>query len=114
MKRYSEMDHHEIQAEMQRLRSESMKKYQAGYLSEASIMESKFFMARSYLLDVNDFPAEKEYIVKGYDESFYVQYLRGVMAWGHFHSSDEEKAFPIGRLEELKTNSCGCGGCGCE
>jgi hypothetical protein len=113
MKRYSEMSHDEIQAEMQRLRSESMKKYQAGYLSEAGIMESKYFMARSYLLKPENFPADKEYIVSGYDEPFYVQYLRGVMAWGYFRSSDEQRAFPIGRLEEIKNTSCGCGGNGC-
>lgn len=115
MKRYSEMNHDEIQAEMQRLRAESMRKYQAGYLSEASIMESKYFMARSYLLDPKDFPDERDYIVSGYDNPFYVRYLRGMMAWGNFQDDEELQAFPIGRLEEYKKNtSCGCGGCGCK
>ncbi|WP_286884707.1 DUF1811 family protein [Aneurinibacillus sp. UBA3580] len=111
MRRYSEMSREELQAEMQRLRGESMRKYQAGYVSEASVLESKFFMARSYLLDPDDFMSGQEYGVIGYDEPFFVRYLNGIMAWGHFRSSEEEKAFPIGRLEEI-TPSCGSGG-GC-
>lgn len=114
MKRYSEMTHEELQAEMQRLRSESMKKYQAGYVSEAGVMEAKFFMARSYLLNPEDYPPDQEYMVSGYDEPFYVQYLRGVMAWGYFRNSNEQRAFPIGRLEKIKNKSCGCGENGCQ
>ncbi|AMA71915.1 MULTISPECIES: YfhH family protein [Aneurinibacillus] len=112
MKRYSEMTREELQAEMQRLRAESMRKYQAGYISEASVLESKFFMARSYLLNPDHFMSGQEYGVIGYDEPFFVRYLNGVMAWGHFRSSTEERAFPIGRLEEL-TPFCGSGSCGC-
>ncbi|WCK53968.1 DUF1811 family protein [Aneurinibacillus sp. Ricciae_BoGa-3] len=100
-KRYSEMTHDEIQSEMQKLRAEGMRKYQAGYISEASILETKFFMARSYLLNPDDYFSGQEYSVIGYDEPFYVRYLNGVMAWGHFRTSEEEKAFPIGRLEEI-------------
>lgn len=112
MIRYSEMTQQQLQAEMQKLRQESMRKYQAGYISEASILESKFFMARSYLLDPDDYMSGQEYTVIGYEEPFFVRYLNGVMAWGCFRSSDEEKAFPIGRLEEIAP-SCGSGGCGC-
>ncbi|WP_047150443.1 YfhH family protein [Aneurinibacillus tyrosinisolvens] len=111
MIRYSEMSREELQAEMQKLRAEGMRKYQAGYISEASILETKFFMARSYMLNPDDYPSGQEYIVVGYDEPFFVRYLNGVMAWGHFSSSTEEKAFPIGRLEEIAP-SCGAG-CGC-
>ena len=112
MIRYSEMNKEQLQAEAQKLRQESMRKYQAGYISEASVLESKFFMARSYMLDPDDYMSGQEYTVIGYDEPFFVRYLNGIMAWGHFRSSDEEKAFPIGRLEEIAP-SCGSGGCGC-
>lgn len=114
MKRYSEMTQQELQAEMQKLRAEGMRKYQAGYISEASILETKFFMARSYLLDPDDYMSGQEYTVIGYDEPFYVRHLNGVMAWGHFISSTEEKAFPIGRLEEIAPSCASNGGsCGC-
>ncbi|WP_051331088.1 DUF1811 family protein [Aneurinibacillus terranovensis] len=112
MKRYSDMTHDEIQSEMQKLRAEGMRKYQAGYISEAAMLETKFFMARSYLRKSDDFMSGQSYTVIGYDEPFYIRYMNGVMAWGHFASSEEERAFPIGRLED-DSPSCSIGGCGC-
>jgi hypothetical protein len=100
MKRYSEMSREELLAEMQRLREEGMKKHQSGLLteSELQVLEQKYYLAKSYLMDPGEIELERHYKVEGEEEPFFVEYLNGVMAWGTFPSSTEKVAVPIGRL----------------
>lgn len=101
-KRYSEMTKEELFAEMQHALGEKRKKEQAGFISEANILEQKYYMAKSYLTDPETILAGQRYRVEGMEELFSVRYLNGVMAWGTFPSKpDEEIALPIGRLEPL-------------
>lgn len=99
MKKFSEMTEEELHAEMQRLLQEGRKKQQAGFSSEANILEQKFYMVKSYLRNPEDIVCGQEYRVIGEEEVFKVRYLNGVFAWGKFPSSTEEVGFPIGRLE---------------
>jgi hypothetical protein len=100
MKRYSEMSKDELLTEMQRLREDGMKQHQSGLLTESElhVLEQKFYLAKSYLMDPKEIEPGRSYKVEGYDESFQVEYLNGVMAWGKFSSSEETIAIPIGRL----------------
>jgi len=100
MKRYSEMTQEELFREMQHLLGESRKKQQAGFISEANILEQKFYMAKSYTLQPADFQAGEEYFVEGEEGIFTIKYLHGVFAWGRFPSSEEDVAFPLGRLQK--------------
>lgn len=99
-KRYSEMTQEELSHQLLKLKEAAMKKHQAGFFSEAAVLEQKFYMAKSYLLDPNDYIPGKEYQVIGYEGRFKLKYLNGIMAWGTFAHSDEEVAFPISRLYE--------------
>ncbi|UOF91636.1 YfhH family protein [Fodinisporobacter ferrooxydans] len=103
MKRYSEMTREEIQLEMQRLREEGMKKHQSGLLSESElqVLEQKFYLAKSYLVDPKTIVIHGEYRVEGQEEDFCVDHLHGIMAWGNFVSSKEQIAIPIGRLGQM-------------
>ncbi|MEW9669261.1 YfhH family protein [Ammoniphilus sp. 3BR4] len=97
-RRYSEMTVEELNHELLKLKEASMKKHQAGFFSEAAVLEQKFYMAKSYLLNPADFIPGQTYDVTGYEGKFTIKYLNGIMAWGHFDSSQEELAFPIARL----------------
>lgn len=99
MKKYSEMTKEELYTQMQHLLGEARKKEQAGFISEANILEQKFYMVKSYMMDSDAILSGQEYLVAGEKERFKVRYLNGVFAWGRFPSSTEEVAFPIGRLE---------------
>jgi hypothetical protein len=100
MKKYSEMTEEELHTEMQRLLQEGRRKQQAGFPSEANILEQKFYMVKSYLKGPKEILCGQEYHVIGEEGLFKVRYLNGVFAWGKFSSSKEEVGFPIGRLEK--------------
>ena len=107
MSRYSEMTKLELYAEMQKTIGEARKKQQAGFFSEANILEQKYYMAKSYMMNPNEINIGGQYHVAGETGIFLVKYLNGVFAWGRFPSSEGDEAFPIGRLEPV---SCGTKG----
>lgn len=95
------MSKEELYSEMQRLIGEARKKHQAGFISEANVFEQKYYMAKSYLMDSDEIMSGQKYKVLGQEGIFKVRYLNGVFAWGTIDSSEEEVAYPIGRLEPL-------------
>jgi hypothetical protein len=97
----SEMSKEELKIEMQRLWALAKKKEQAGFFSEANVLEQKFYMAKSYLMDPNQIEIGGQYRVAGEEGIFTVRYLNGVFAWGKLDTDPEERGFPIGRLEKL-------------
>lgn len=105
MKRYSEMDQEELFREMQTLLGEARKKEQAGFFSEANVLEQKYYMAKSYTLNKEHIQIGQEYQVDGESGLFKVAYLNGVFAWGRFAYSEEDEAFPIGRLVLSERNN---------
>lgn len=97
--KFSEMSQEELYSEMQRLLGESRKKSQAGFISEANMLEQKYYMAKSYAMDLNEIEMNRKYRIIGEEGLLHVKYLNGVFAWGTKTDSDEERAFPVGRLE---------------
>lgn len=100
MIRMSEMSREELEREMQRLWAQAKKKERAGFFSEANVLEQKFYMAKSYLMDPSQIEIGGQYRVAGEEGIFTVQYLNGVFAWGQLDSDPEKRGFPIGRLEK--------------
>lgn len=92
------MNQEELYREMQTLLGDARKKEQAGFISEANVLEQKYYMAKSYAMNKDEIHIGKEYLVEGEEGLFTVEYLNGVFAWGRFKTSEEDEAFPIGRL----------------
>lgn len=100
MKKFSEMTNAELDREMQHLIAEQRKKEQAGFYSEANVLEQKFYLAKSYRMNKRLIKPDHTYNVIGEEGKFQVNYLNGVFAWGTIEGSEEERAFPIARLED--------------
>lgn len=99
--RMSEMSREQLEQAMRQYLAEARKKEQAGFISEANVLEQKFYMAKSYLMDPEEIEVGGTYQVKGEEGLFTVEYLNGVFAWGKLGSSPEKRGFPIGRLEKV-------------
>lgn len=101
MKKFNEMTKEELYKAMQELLGDARKKEQAGFYSEANVLEQKYYLAKSYLLSPQEIKIGGRYYVAGEDKPLVVEYLNGVFAWGSLEGETEEKGFPIGRLEPL-------------
>lgn len=111
-KRFSEMSREELLQESERLLKENERLYKEGRMSEANIAKQKYYFCLSYLKDPKEIESGKVYQIQGEKDTFLVEYLNGVMAWGYRNgdTSQELDALPIGQLmEENKTNSSHCG-----
>ncbi|MFQ3546246.1 YfhH family protein [Halobacillus rhizosphaerae] len=106
-RRYSDFTHEELRQEIAELTEKAQKAEQLGMVNEFAVHERKIVMARSYMLDPNDFKAGETYEISGDPEHhFYVEYMNGIFAWGYRFlpnkerkSSGEEEALPISLLE---------------
>jgi len=102
MKRFSQMNPEELKAEIERLHREWEKAQNHGQESEATILKQKWNLARSYLINPQDIVIYQWYEVEGNAQRFYVKYLNGIMAWGHFENQErEESAVPLACLKHL-------------
>ncbi len=100
-KRYSEMTHAELRAEIAKLHEKAQKAEQHGIINEVYVLKRKMVMAEAYLLDPADFKKGETYRVKDEpDETFTIEYLKGRFAWGYKRDSDELTAYPISLLEK--------------
>ncbi|WP_368658459.1 YfhH family protein [Metabacillus halosaccharovorans] len=99
-KRYSEMTEYELKNEIAGLKEKARKAEQLGIINEFAVLERKITMAKSYLLDPNDYKPEEIYEIEGAPgESFKINYMNGIFAWGYRVSSpDHEEALPISML----------------
>ncbi len=50
-------------------------------------------------MDPHQIKPGRRYKAEGSDKPFLVEYLRGVMAWGHWEGEAESVALPIGILK---------------
>lgn len=85
MKRYSEMNEEELQAQIKQLKKERRR---AEFPSQAEMLERKIMMAKAYLLSPESFPPGI-YQVEGLTEDFELRYVNGIMAWGKMGDEDE-------------------------
>jgi len=99
-KRYSEMTEYELKTEIAKLQEQARKAEQLGIVNEFAVLERKMAMAKAYLLDPNSFKPGEVYRIEGAPgESFKIEYLNGVFAWGFRLSSPlKQEALPISLL----------------
>jgi Protein of unknown function (DUF1811) len=99
-KRYSEMTEFELTSEIGQLKEKARKAEQLGIINEFAVLERKITMAKSYMLDPNDYKPDEVYEIEGAPgESFKINYMNGIFAWGYRMSSPHvEEALPISML----------------
>jgi hypothetical protein len=99
-KRYSQMSEYEIRQEITLLNDKAKKAEQMGMVNELAVYERKIVMAKSYLLNPDDFHAGETYEINdGEGTIFKISYMNGIFAWGYREGNEkEEEAFPIALL----------------
>ncbi|MCT8136931.1 YfhH family protein [Anaerobacillus sp. CMMVII] len=100
-KRYSQFSEHELRQEITHLNDKAKKAEQMGMVNELAVYERKIVMAKSYLLNPDDFqPGESYELNDGEGTIFKISYMNGIFAWGHRQGNEnrEEEAFPIALL----------------
>ncbi|MBS8266833.1 DUF1811 family protein [Mesobacillus boroniphilus] len=105
-KRYSELNEYELNQEIASLRDKARKSEQMGMVSELAVYERKIAMAKSYMLNPDDFKPGEIYAIDGDPGSFFkIDYMNGVFAWGERLNGDgKEEALPISLLLKLEQN----------
>lgn len=98
MRLFSEMNEEELRREIKRLEAEERRAKRKGSPSEQEILRQRINLSKSYLTDPARIQPGRKYQVEGSNRRFYVDYLRGVMAWGHWEGETEAVALPIGIL----------------
>jgi hypothetical protein len=97
MQRLSDMTMEELQREIERL-------YVTINLStmdnEREVLRQKWVMARSYAVK-NQYYKPGKYTVEGRDGVFLLEYVNGVMGWGH-EENGEETAWPLAVLRYIE------------
>jgi hypothetical protein len=71
----------------------------AGLESQANVLDSKYYMAKSYTMDPAKF-TPGNYRVEGEQVLFELQYLNGRMGWGKM-GDQEEVSFPISKIKKV-------------
>ncbi len=95
MRRFSQMSNEEIQIEISALEKERRELEKKNMLSGIDVVNRRIDFAKSYLIDPETIQIDKPYTITGEEGRFIVRYLNGVMAWGSFEHSREERAFPF-------------------
>lgn len=100
-RRYSEMTDYELQQEIAILNEKAKKAEQLGIVNEFAVYERKVILAKSYLLNPDDFKPGEIYEIE-HDEGsrFKIEYMNGVFAWGYKDGGQEEDAYPISLLKK--------------
>lgn len=98
-KRYSEMSEGELRAEIATLKEKARKAEQMGIINEFAVYERKIAVAKSYMLDPSSFIEGAVYGIEGAEnETFQIEYMNGIFAWGYRNGGQEEEALPISLL----------------
>ncbi|KUO95021.1 DUF1811 family protein [Ferroacidibacillus organovorans] len=93
-----EMSHAELLEEMERLKRAGELAYQEGNLSEYGVLESRYFLTRSYAIDPNDIELGILYGIENETVLFVPKRFNGVFVYGFPLGSTEEVGYPIGKL----------------
>ncbi|WP_204500901.1 YfhH family protein [Aquibacillus albus] len=103
-KRYSEYTVEELRSEVAGLKEKAQKAEQMGNVNEYAVYERKMQMALAYLLNPEDFQPGEEYQLEGDPgQTFVIDYLNGVFAWGYRKNLlgqkyEKQEALPISVL----------------
>ncbi len=104
-RRYSEYSEHELRDELARLKVKAQNAEQMGMINEFEVYQRKMVMAEAYMMDPKDYKKGEVYELEGaIGETFTINYLKGVFAWGTRRDIkgeiiDEEEALPISLLK---------------
>ncbi|MDC3418195.1 YfhH family protein [Aquibacillus salsiterrae] len=83
-KRYSEYTVEELRNEIAKLKEKVQKAEQMGNISEYAVFERKIQMAQAYLMNPAEFKKGERYELReDPGQTFEIDYLNGVFAWGH-------------------------------
>lgn len=106
MTRYSDLTTEQLRTEIEKYKKEAQKAEQIGNLSEVAINERKVQMLMSYMVYPEDYKPGELYEIRldpGY--TFKINYIDGVMAWGHRvnllkETLEKEEALPLSLLDK--------------
>lgn len=107
---YSDYTVEQLREEVGKLKEKLIKAEQLGEINKAEIYERKMQIASSYLLNPNDFKPNDVHRLNGDPGyTFKINYIDGVMAWGHRinllgEMREKEEAIPIAMLGDKVTN----------
>ncbi len=102
--RLSDLTIEQLRSELGKYKEKMQKAEQMGNLSEVAVNERKIQMIMSYMSYAEDFKPGKSYELAGDPGyTFKINYLDGVMAWGHRvnllgETVEKEEALPISLL----------------
>ncbi|WP_270182638.1 YfhH family protein [Alkalihalobacillus sp. CinArs1] len=100
-KRFSEMNKEELRTSIAQLSEKARRAEQMGMVNEFAVHERRIALAKSYLLNPDDFTPGKTYELEGDPgSSFVIDYMNGTFAWGFRKGSETIEAFPISMLIE--------------
>lgn len=103
---YSDLTIEQLRTELGKLKEEAQKAEQLGEISKVEILERKMQMVASYMLNPSDFNIGSIHELNGDPgHTFQVNYVDGVMVWGHRinllgEKYEKEEALPISLLGE--------------
>lgn len=99
--RFSDMTVEQLRSEVSKLTEKARKAEQMGMVNEYAVNQRKIQMAKSYMMNPEEFKSGEQYEIEG-DPGFLfeIEYMNGVFAWGKRLSSNkeivnEEEAMPI-------------------
>lgn len=102
--RYSDYTVEQLREEVGKLKEKAQKAEQFGNISEVAINERKMQVAIAYMMNPDEFEAQKTYELRGDPGyKFKINYINGVFAWGHRVNlldevHEKEEALPISLL----------------
>lgn len=103
---YSDYTVEQLREEVGKLKEQLIKAEQLGEVNKAEVYERKLQIASSYLLNPEDFKPNDVHRLNGDPGfTFKINYIDGVMAWGHRinllgEMKEKEEAIPIAMLGE--------------
>ncbi|WP_165999539.1 YfhH family protein [Bacillus sp. Cs-700] len=98
-KRFSEMSEQELRSEIALLSEKARRAEQMGMVNEFAVHERRIALAKSYLINPENFAPGEMYEIDGDPGStFRIDYMNGTFAWGYREGNKEIEAFPISML----------------
>src|SRR5699024_7406146 len=108
---YSDYTIEKVRKDLGKLKEESQKAEQLGEISRVEILKSKIQMVASYMMNPSDFVPGNVHELNGDpDHTFKINFIDGMMAWGHRinllgETYEKEEALPISLLGDLVKDS---------
>lgn len=104
--RYSQYTVEQLREEVKKLKEQAQKAEQLGNVSEYAVYQRKMQLAAAYMMNPADYKKGDIYKIEGDPgQTFQVDYINGVFAWGHRYNLigqklEKEEALPISLLQD--------------